>query len=57
MIQNLWKTIVADKYLHVRYNYAGKQLTAKLQSQVKVESADIQNLLSLAASDILYEDK
>ena len=32
---------VAEKYLHVRYNYAGKQLTAKLQSQVKVKSRQI----------------
>ena len=44
---------VAEKYLHVRYYYAGKKLTTKLQSQVKVKvDKYTQILFSLAASDI-----
>ena len=51
---------VAEKYLHVRYDYAGKQLTAKLQSQVKVKSRQvqyIQNLFNLAATNTVYYTK
>lgn len=29
---------IAEKYLHVRYDYAGKQLTAKMQSRLVVKS-------------------